>query len=144
MNWGGVPQTAIYTASYQLFPYLSFKRHNDKIALIDNDHNIQLPLQDELAIQKNGYFTILKRKDNKVNIAGNLVDLSDVEATIQKIDNIKNCTICAKMVEHNTQLSIILSLKEDSDDLRALAIESIKQQLTAHQPPRFYYFETRE
>ena len=132
------------TDAFQLFPYLSFKNFNNKIALIDNDNNIQLPLQDELAIQEIGYFTILKRKDNKVNIAGNLVDLSDVEATIEKIDNIKHCTISAKMVEHNTQLSITISLKQDSDALRALAIESIKQQLPAHQTPRFYYFETRE
>ncbi len=132
------------TDAFQLFPYLSFKQHNDRIILIDKDYNFQLPLQDELAIRENGYFSILKRKDNKVNIAGNLVDLSDVETTIQKIDNIKHCTISAKMVEHNTQLSIILSLKEDSDDLRALAIASIKQQLPSHQTPRFYYFETKE
>jgi len=132
------------TSAFQLFPYLSFKHYNDKITVIDSDNNIHLPLQDELTIQEDNYFSINNRKDNKVNIAGNLVDLLDVERSISKIDNIKNCTISAKMVEYNTQLSISIYLNEDSEALRALAIASIKQQLPAHKTPSYYYFEERD
>ena len=129
------------TTAFQLFPYLSFNQSGDKITLTDDDNDTRLPLQDELTIQENSHFSIKKRKDNKVNIAGNLVDLLEVESTIQKIANIRHCTLSAKMVEYNTRLSITIFLKEDSEDLRALAIASIKQQLPAHQTPGYFHFE---
>ena len=131
------------TTAFQLFPYLSFKMEDDTITLIDNETKSQIPLQDELIITENNYFSINKRKDNKVNIAGNLVNLLEVEAVIQKIANIQHCSLSAKMVEYNTQLSITILLKEDTEDLRALAIALIKHKLPAHQTPVYYYFEER-
>ena len=129
--------------AFQLFPYLCFKKYNDKMAVIDKDTNLSLPLQDELIILENSFFSVAKRKDNKVNIAGNLVDLSEVETIIHTIDNIKYCNISAKMIEYNTQLIIVLTLKQDSEDLRAIAIAAINKHLPAHQTPRYYSFEER-
>lgn len=129
------------TAAFQLFPYLCFTQANGNLEVTDKDSNSALPLQDELTAHQDNYFTINKRKDHKVNIAGNLVDLAEVEAIICSIDNIRYCTIAAKMVTYNLQLSATLSLHKDSDALRAGAIAAIKQSLPAHQTPGNFYFE---
>jgi 4-coumarate--CoA ligase len=126
--------------SFKLFPYLRFDSSNTNIAITDIDTNKNLLLQDELIINEEGDFLVSKRIDNQVNIAGKLVNLSEVTTAIETIANIEICKLIAKQFLYNTRLVASIKLLTDNPFTREMAIQQIKKSLPAHQTPVEFYF----
>jgi 4-coumarate--CoA ligase len=127
-------------ASFKLFPYLRFDGSNTTVAISDIDTNKTLLLQDELIINEEGDFLVNKRIDNQVNIAGKLVNLTDVTTAIETIANIEFCKLIAKQFEFTTRLVVSIKLIADTPSAREMAITHIKATLPAHQVPTQFIF----
>jgi 4-coumarate--CoA ligase (photoactive yellow protein activation family) len=127
--------------AYQLFPYFSFVQNEAVLQIVDNNDNHLLPIQDMLKKQGDNLFLITGRIDNQVNVAGKLVDIEKVAANIRALENVADCKVSAKQVQYQTQLSAYVLLQTYSEQLRALAIQRIKEMLPAHETPVVFNFK---
>ena len=86
-------------------------------------------------------FVLLGRKDKQVNIAGKLVDLTEVHDLITTLANVKECLVCTKAIEGNLLFQAELVLNDDSEQERQLIKLKIKDVLPSHKKPANIYFK---
>lgn len=138
---GGVGWRKSGKDHFTLFPFWRLEKQQDEFILVDQDDQKQYELMDEIVLDEQNRFSIKNRKDQKVNIAGLLVDLTDVCAKILALPNIASCKIDAKNQEDELRLQAFIQLKNDGTIERTKLDEQIKQLLPAHERPSIIYVE---
>lgn len=141
---GGVAYRQQYKDPFQLFPYWQLVADGEGAAIADQESKQVHLLMDTIQQIGAQTFTITGRKDKQVKIAGVLVDIEQVTATIQQLPNVKDCTISAKAVNNEVMLQASITLLNDSDNEREMLRQQISQQLPAHEKPRAIYFTSKD
>lgn len=138
---GGVGWRTNGKEAFTLFPFWDLHKQLDDFILVDQDYQRQYELMDEISLTAKNHFTVHSRKDKKVNIAGILVDLSDVCSRIEQLPNIATCKLDAKNQEGEIRLQAFIQLQSDGPAERTALNERIKQLLPAHERPSIIYLE---
>jgi long-chain acyl-CoA synthetase len=126
--------------SFTLFPYWDFHQQENSLMVKDKESGELIPLMDNLHQLSANRFKLLARKDNKINVAGNLTDLDYITKTIKSISNIKDCVLSAKAVNNELMIQayITLTTKDESSETEIKRL--MKLTLKPHEIPRNVVF----
>lgn len=136
---GGVGWRKNGEEAFTLFPFWRLKEQVGDLILEDQNDQQVYELMDEIILHGENRFSVKNRKDKKVNIAGLLVDLTDVCSKILTLPNIANCTIDAKNQEGEMRLQAFIQLHKDGLTERTELTQLIKTLLPAHETPTVVY-----
>lgn len=125
---------------FTLFPYWQINEQNGILDLKDKDNNHFYPLMDEIIQFSDQTFSVVRRKDQQIKIAGHLVDLDSIKKTLLKLTNIQDCTLSAKAESNEMIIQANLKLKEDNEASRLAIQKEIRNLLPAQEHPRLIYF----
>lgn len=127
------------TEQFRLYPYWQLSDQEEKVH--DQQNNNIYPLMDHVKKTGAHNFVLLGRKDKQVNIAGKLVDLTEVHDLITTLANVKECLVSTKAIEGNLLFQAELVLNDDSEHERQLIKLKIKDVLPSHKKPANIYFK---
>jgi 4-coumarate--CoA ligase (photoactive yellow protein activation family) len=134
---GGVGLRKAPNTAFELFPYWTFQ---DAATLIDSDTGHAFSLMDKISTVDDRHFTILHRKDQKLKIAGKLLDLEQLRNKILQLDNIKQCRLSAKRQSDRLLLAAEVELTQDSTEGRAEFRRALRAQLLPAERPAEIHF----
>ena len=133
----------LYVSGYQVAQcYLNREEANIK-AFIENpfdsneDYRILYRTGDMVRILYDGSLAIVGRGDNQIKIRGNRVELSEIESTIRKIDNVYDVTVQTIKHDSNNELVAYVVSDIDENDLRNVVCEYIFQSKPDYMIPSY-------
>lgn len=136
---GGVGWRKNGKDAFTLFPYWRLEKQSEELVLVDQDDQKSYALMDEVEVTDTGQFIIKERKDKKINVAGILVDLTEVCSKISELPNIISCKLAAKKQEGEIRLEAFIQLRTDGASERKELAQQIKELLPAHERPVLFY-----
>lgn len=137
---GGIAFRSKPKDPFNLFPYWELSLLNDQVMLKDKGSEALTPLMDHVEIVNPNTFKLLSRKDQKVNIAGQLTDLNHINEVISKLPNVKECLLSAKSASNQTMIQADLRLVVHNEASIMEIKKLIKKSLKPHEIPRSIIF----
>ncbi|MEQ8703428.1 MAG: hypothetical protein RIC19_05895 [Phaeodactylibacter sp.] len=147
----GVDMTEVYGATetagvglrknaadpFELFPYWSLQGAS---TLLDRESGQAYPLMDRVRPTGDNAFVVMNRRDQKLKIAGRLVDLASLESRIQAIKGVQHCQLSAKKQVDRTIITAAVTLQADSPDARQSFLSAVKIYLEPAERPAEVHF----
>lgn len=124
-------------APFKAFPYWSVL---DEKTILDKESGSCYALMDRVEKLSADTFRVQTRIDQKLKIAGQLVDLSQVAQKIRNIEGVSDCTVSAKKQVDRTRITAVISLQQDSTEHRAALFAGIKANLAPAERPNDIIF----
>lgn len=126
-------------SAFEPFPYWSLL---DESTILDKDSGRSFQLMDRVEQRGTNNFTVHSRRDQKLKIAGRLVDLEDVAHRINTLDGVRNCQLSAKKQTDRTNITAFVTLESDTAEARQAFLSAIKSSLDrAEQPTEVHFTE---
>lgn len=122
---------------FELFPYWAIQGAN---TLIDSDTGRAFPLMDQIMQVGARHFTVLHRKDQKLKIAGRLLDLGQLRGKILQLENVKHCKLSAKRQSDRILLAAEVELRQDSAEGRSEFRTALSAHLSTAERPTEIHF----
>lgn len=135
---GGVDLRQNPGQPFELFPFRILK---DEQLLMDQDYGNTYMLMDKLQLIAGRHFFVLNRQDQKVKIAGKLVDLAKLKDRIQSLLEVQSCLLSAKSQSDRTHLVAEITLHADTAANRRLVSEQLRLHFDTAERPTTLYFQ---
>lgn len=123
-----------------LFPYWQLMYEGMDSAIVDRDNQKIIPLMDIIEQYDENKFVLIGRKDQKLKIAGVLVDTEYISTVIKGISNVQACSINVKSVNFEVLMEASITLINDTPEARLEFKHKLKHTLTAPEMPREIHF----